>query len=114
MAEFEQVTEKGKNYVWIIDDNGYDSRFNPINYENVFKGTPLAGKFLKKKIELSKEIDEMDESKQEKRWKLFADAKLWKGAGGKYDHDQLQRLVMGAMLDFNARYDRKILSSKAK
>jgi len=107
MAEYEQITENGRAYVWAIDDSGYDSRFNPIDYDVVFNGTPLEGKYVKK------EIKNAEASRRAKHWKIFVDAKLWDKKGGKYKHDQLQVLVMRAMLEFNAQYDRKILSSKA-
>jgi len=107
MAEYEQITKGGQTYVWVVDDSGYDTRFNPIDYDVVFKGTPLAGKYVKKKIENA------EASRRAKHWKIFVDTRLWKKRGGRYNYGQLQRLVMRAMLDFNARYDRKILSSKA-
>ena len=51
MGDYEQVTEKGKSYVWVIDDSGYDARLSPIDYDVILKGTPLAGNYIKKKID---------------------------------------------------------------
>ncbi len=114
MVEYEQITENGKKYVWVIDDNGYDSQLQPMKYDVVFKDTPLAGKYVTKKIANIRETDTIDETKQEKHWKIYVDTKLWDGKGGKYNHSQLQRLVMHSILQYDARYDRKIKSSSPK
>jgi hypothetical protein len=111
MVENEQITENGKKYVWVIDDNGYDSQLIPLKYDDVFKGTPLSGKYVTKKITDIKQADTIDETKQEKHWKIYVDTNLWDGKGGNYSHSQLQRLVMLAILEYDARYDRKIKSS---
>ena len=57
MVENEQITENGKKYVWVIDDNGYDSQLIPLKYDDVFKGTPLSGKYVTKKITDIKQAD---------------------------------------------------------
>lgn len=101
MAEYEQITEKGKSYVWVTDDSGYDARLTPIDYDALLKGTPLAGNYVKKKIQ------DADESRRRAmHWKLYAATKLWDGAGGKYSHAQLQKLIMRAKADQDAGYDR--------
>ena len=114
MAEYEQITENGKNYVWVIDDNGYDSQLQPMKYDVVFKDTPIAGKYVTKKIDNIREADTIDETKQEKHWKIYVDIKFWKGKGGKCNHSQLQRLVMNAILQYDARYDRNIQPSSPR
>ena len=100
MGDYEQVTEKGKSYVWVIDDSGYDARLSPIDYDVILKGTPLAGNYVKKKIEGAAE------SRRAMHWKLYAASKMWDGADGKYSHAKLQKLIMRAKADHDASYDR--------
>jgi len=100
MEDYERITDKGKSYVWVIDDSGFDARLNPIDYDAVLKGTPLASNYVKKKLEGAAE------SRRAMHWKLYASAKLWDGAGGKYTHEQLQKLIMRAKADHDARYDK--------